>query len=74
MVVPCTAKHSINNQHYALTSCVNVWAVLRRMVFNSRRFETLCLFDLHRQVYMKCISHPLAYEGGTDTVFLNVGY
>jgi hypothetical protein len=37
------------------------------MVFNSRRFVTLCLFHLHRQV------HPLAYEGGTDTVFRNVG-
>jgi hypothetical protein len=38
------------------------------MVFNSRRFGTLRLFHLHRQV------HILAYEDGTDTVFRNVGY
>jgi hypothetical protein len=43
-------------------SCVTFWVVLRRTVFNSRRFGTLCLFHLHR----------LAYEDGT--VFRNVGY
>jgi hypothetical protein len=31
-------------------SCVIFWVVLRRMVFNSRRFGTLCLFHLHRRV------------------------
>jgi hypothetical protein len=31
-------------------SCVIFWVVLRRMVFNSRRFETQCLFYLHRRV------------------------
>jgi hypothetical protein len=46
--------------------CVTFWVVLRRMVFNSRCFGTLCLFHLHR--------HPLAYEDGTGTVFQNVGY
>jgi hypothetical protein len=31
-------------------SCVIFWVVLWRMVFNSRRFKTLCLFHLHRRV------------------------
>jgi hypothetical protein len=34
-------------------SCVTFWVVLRRMVFNSRRFGTLCLFHLDRQVDAK---------------------
>jgi hypothetical protein len=34
-------------------SCVIFWVVLRRMVFNSRRFGTLCLFQLHRRVDAK---------------------
>jgi hypothetical protein len=51
-----------------ITSCVIFWVVLRRMVFNSRRFGTLCLFHLHRRV------DALGFEDGTDTVFRNVGY
>jgi hypothetical protein len=31
----------------------NFWVVPRRVVFNSRRFETLSLFQLHRRVDMK---------------------
>jgi hypothetical protein len=51
------------------------WVVSRRVVFNSRRFGTRCLFHLHRRVDMKCVtSYPLAYEDGTDTVFRNIGY
>jgi hypothetical protein len=37
-------------------SCVIFWVVLLRMVFNSRRFGTLCLFHLHRRVDAKCVS------------------
>jgi hypothetical protein len=33
--------------------CVIFWFVLRRMVFNIRRFGTLCLFHLHKRVDMK---------------------
>jgi hypothetical protein len=61
------------------------WVVPRRVVLNSRRFETLCRFHFHRRVDMKCVkveryvveggtdrpSHPV---DGTDTVFRNVGY
>jgi hypothetical protein len=56
-------------------SCVTFWVVHRRMVFNSRRFGKLFVLHRHRQVVAKfMISHPLAYEDGTDTVFRNVGY
>jgi hypothetical protein len=48
-------------------SCVTSWVVLRHMVVNSRRFGTLCLFHLHRQV------DAIAYEDGTDKVLRNVG-
>jgi hypothetical protein len=54
--------------------CVTFWVVLQRMVFDSRRFGTLCVFHPHRRVDGKSILHPLAYEDGTDTVFRNVGY
>jgi hypothetical protein len=37
--------------------CVTFWVVLRRMVFNSRRFGTLCLFHLHRRVDASAIKH-----------------
>jgi hypothetical protein len=30
--------------------CLIIWDVPRRVVFNSRRFATLCLFQLYRQV------------------------
>jgi hypothetical protein len=30
------------------------WVVPRRVVFNNRRFGTLCVFHLHRRVDMKC--------------------
>jgi hypothetical protein len=32
-------------------SCVNFWVVQRRVVFDSRRFATLCLFQLHRHSF-----------------------
>jgi hypothetical protein len=38
------------------------WVVLRRMEFNCQRFETLCLFHLHRHVG----TYPFAYEDGTE--------
>jgi hypothetical protein len=47
---------------------VIVWVVPRRVVFNSRRFGTLCLFQLYSRVDMR------TYEDGTDTMFRNVGY
>jgi hypothetical protein len=34
-------------------SCVTFWVVLRRVVFNIRRFGTLCLLHLHRRVDAK---------------------
>jgi hypothetical protein len=47
----------------AYMSCVNFWVVLRRMVFNNRRFGTLCLFHLHRQVDAKIrINLPMKME------------
>jgi hypothetical protein len=36
-------------------SCVIFWVVLRRKVFNSRRFGTLHLFHLHRRVDAKWV-------------------
>jgi hypothetical protein len=36
-------------------SCIIFWVVLRRMVFNSRRFGTLCLLRLHTRVDAKCV-------------------
>jgi hypothetical protein len=41
--------------HYWITylSCVTFWVVHGRMAFNNRRFGTLCLFHLHRQVDVK---------------------
>jgi hypothetical protein len=42
------------------------------MVFDSRRFGTLCLLELHRRLEAKLIFHPFAYEDGTDALFRNV--
>jgi len=42
-----------------------LWVIARRLNFVCRRFGTLCLLNLQRQV-------P-AYEDGTDKVFRNVG-
>jgi hypothetical protein len=36
--------------------------VPRRVVFNNRRFGTLCLFHVHRRVDMKCVK----LEASTD--------
>jgi len=49
------------------------WVIPRRLNFICRRFGTLCLFHLHRQVGVKNASHIPAYEDGTDSVFRNVG-
>jgi hypothetical protein len=43
------------------------WVIPRRPNFVCRRFGTLCLFHLHRQV---CLH---TYEDGTDRAFRNVG-
>jgi hypothetical protein len=63
------------------------WVIIRRLEFKCRRFETLCLLHLHRQVdvsrmklgirkflflFLFC-SHLPAFEDGTDRVFRNVG-
>jgi hypothetical protein len=43
------------------------WVVLRRVVFNSRRFGTLCLVHLHRRVDKKCVKvESYVVETGTD--------
>jgi len=52
------------------------WVIPRRLNFICRRFGTLCLFHLHRQVGVKNennSSHLPAYEDGTNRVFRNVG-
>ena len=45
------------------------WVIPRRLNFICRRFGTLCLFHLHRQVGI----YLLAYDDGTYRVFRNVG-
>jgi hypothetical protein len=52
--------------HYLLY--VFFWVIPRRLNFVRRRFETLCLFHLHRQAL-----HLPAYEDGTDRVVQNFG-
>ena len=42
------------------------WVIPRRLNCICRRFGTLCLFHLHRQLGMKNSSYLLAYEEGTD--------
>ena len=55
------------------------WVIPRRLNLICRRFGTLCLFHLHRQVGIPqlfsnlVIIYLLAYEDGTDRVFRNVG-
>ena len=44
------------------------WVIPRRLYFIFRRFGTLCLFHLHRQVDMKDPSYLSTYEDGTDSV------
>jgi len=44
--------------------CVILW----RLNFIYRRFGTLCLFHLHRQVDMKNSSYLPTYEDGKDSV------
>jgi hypothetical protein len=53
--------------------CAFFYVIPRRLNFIYRRFETLSLFYLYGQVGVKNSSHLLAYEDGTDRVFLNVG-
>jgi hypothetical protein len=43
------------------------WVIPRLLNFICRRFGTLCLFHLHRQVDVCSFhTHLLAYEGGTE--------
>jgi hypothetical protein len=44
---------NIKYKNLFLVSRVIFWVVLRRMMFNSRRFGTLCLFNLHIHSPMK---------------------
>jgi hypothetical protein len=52
-------RHAYNSWFQAFAvfwmSCELFWFVLRRMVFNSRRFGTLCLFYFHRRVDAKWV-------------------
>jgi hypothetical protein len=50
-VIPPTFNNT--SERIFMKSCVNFWVVLRRMVFSSRRFGTMCLFHLHRHVDAK---------------------
>jgi hypothetical protein len=43
------------------------WGITWLLEFKCRRFGTLCLFDLHRQVDLP------DFEDGIDRVFRNVG-
>ena len=50
------------------------WVTPRCLNFICRRFGTLCLFHLHRQVgACRIYTHLPAYEDGSDSVFRNVG-
>jgi len=73
--------------YYPLQKCysyVFFWVIPRCLNFIYRRFGTLCLFHLHRQVGVEwhlfhlhrqvgVILHLPAYEDGTDRVLRNVG-
>jgi len=48
------------------------WVIPQCLNFICRRFRTLCLFHLHRQVGMKGPSYLPANKDGTDRVFRNV--
>jgi len=63
------------------------WVFPRRLSFKSRRFGTLYLFHLYRQVkeellglrcvlylYSKGLWQGPAYEDGTDRGFRNIGF
>jgi len=50
------------------------WVIPLRLNFICRRFGTLCLFHLYRQVgACGFYTHLLAYEDGTDRMYRNVG-
>jgi hypothetical protein len=54
---------------------VNFWVVLRRMVFNNRRFGTLCLFHLHRRVDANFASIRLwRWNAGEQPKWLHTTY
>ena len=46
--------------------CAFFWAIPRHLNLICRRFGTLCLFHLHRQVGMKYTSYLPAYKDGTE--------
>ena len=46
--------------------CAFFLVITRRLEFKCRRFGTLCLFHLHRQVDVSFYSHLPAYENGTE--------
>jgi hypothetical protein len=55
LLVNCDYNHSLSSNTDYPDRCLCISrvifrVVLRRMVFNSRRFGTLCLFHLHRRV------------------------
>jgi len=50
-------------KHYNSLLYANFWVIPRRLNFICRRFGTLCLFHLHKQLGMKM----------EQTVFRNVG-
>jgi len=66
-------------QHPGLLLYAFFWVIPMRLNFIRQRIGTLCLFHFHRQVGMKnnnpsyYSSDLPTYEGGTDSVFQNVG-
>jgi hypothetical protein len=60
----------ISSFRRVLNVACNFWVVPQHVVFNSRRFGTLCLFHLHRRVDMKCIHSPMKNSQSFGTLCL----
>jgi len=48
--VCCCCDNCVHKKHLTSTLYVFFWVIPRRLNFICRRFRTLCLFHLHRQV------------------------
>ena len=74
--------YTINMQTNSNTLYDFFWVIPRRLNFICRRFRTLCLFHLYRQVGVSRmtrfdkywgINTPTSLKHGTDSVLRNVG-